>query len=393
MKRMTAMTVVLLLAGRMTPAADTPALERLRADADKALAAAPHSVMEKTRVPPSGDKHDYLSLAPYSWPDPAKPDGLPWITRDGEVNPLSREGSDIGALRTMAADMETLALAYHLTGHGPYAAKAAAIVKAWFLDPATRMNPNLEYAQGIPGRTPGRGTGIIDTVALIKVVQAVGWLDGSRDWTPELRAGLTQWFRAYLDWMLKSRNGVDESRAANNHGSWYLAQTAVYAVFVGDAAQARRSVELGRARIAAQIEPDGRQPLELRRTKSYSYSLFNIEALLTLAECGASIGVDLFSYRTADGRSLRGALDAVAPYMRADAKWPGPQIKEIQRPDEALASLLRRAANAYREPGYEALIPGSGLAASRFQVRWPPAVAPEAAASHPTETAGTTTDR
>ena len=382
MKGMWVIMGAILLSGPTAWAADTSALDRLRADAEKMLLAKPRSVMEKTRMPPSQDKHDYLSLAPYWWPDPSKPDGLPWINRDGVRNPESFEGLDRSALEGMASQVETLALAYRLTGHEPYAAKAAEALKVWFLDPATKMNPHLEYAQGIIGRNTGRGIGLIDTVRLVNVVHAIGWLEGSPAWTPDLQKGMKEWFRAYLDWMLKSKHGGEESRAENNHGSWYLAQTAAYALFVGDKEQVRKSVKLGRERIASQIEPDGRMPLELKRTKSYSYTLFNLNALLTLGEFGPAVGVDLLAYRTDDGRSLRAALDYVAPYFQADKKWPGQQIQKIEHPDELLASLLRRAANAYREPKYEEMIQDVALAGSRFQLIWPPLTQPAQTATH-----------
>lgn len=361
--------MVMLAAGQnVAPkTADNPALQRLRRDADKALKATPGSVMDKTKVPPSGDKHDYLSLAPYSWPDPSKPDGLPWINRDGEVNPESKVGTDHDALDRMCSQVETLALAYRITKHQPYAEKAATVLKVWFLDPATKMNPHLQYAQGVMGRDTGRGTGIIDTVGLIRVAEVIPFLDDA----PDVQRGMQEWFRAYLHWLLTSKNGLKEAKATNNHGTWYLAQTAAYALLVGDKAQARKSAELGRERIATQIEPDGRQPLELKRTKSYSYTLFNLNALFTLAELGKRVDVDLFSYRTADGRSLRAALDYVAPYFSADKKWPGKQIQEIKHPDDGLASLLRRAAIAYHEPAYEAMLQQTNLAASRFQLLWP----------------------
>jgi len=348
--------------------ADNPALVRLRHDADKDLHAKPGSVMDKAKTPPSGDKHDYLSLAPYSWPDPSKADGLPWINRDGEVNPDSKVGTDSVALGHMCSQVETLALAYHCTGHEPYAAKAAELLQVWFLAPATKMNPHLDYAQGVTGRDTGRGTGIIDTVGLIKVPEAIGLLDGSAAWTPELQHGMQAWFRDYLHWMRTSKNGLKEAKAANNHGSWYLAQTAAYALFVGDLDQVKASVALGRERIASQIEADGRQPLELKRTKSYSYTLYNLEALFALADFGRRVDIDLYGYRTADGRSLRAALDYIAPYFRADKTWPDKQIAEVKHPDEKLAGLLRRAALAYHDPKYEDYLAGADLAAARYQL-------------------------
>ncbi len=233
------------------------------------------------------------------------------------------------------------------------------------------MNPNLQYAQGGTGRHSGSGTGIIDSVALIGITESAELLASSKTWTPELQRGLREWFRDYLHWLQTSQNGLAEAKAANNHGSWYLAQTAAYALFVGDKEAARKAVELGRERIAKQIEPDGRQPLELKRTKSYSYTLYNLRALFTLAEIAQRVDVDLFGYRTPDGRSLRGALDYVAPYLSAEKPWPDKQIEAIKHPDRALASLLRRAAIAYHEPKFEALLQNSELADSRFQLLWP----------------------
>lgn len=372
MKQMALITLLLMVSVWGAYATDGSALEKLRADADKALKVVPQSVMDKPLMSPSGDKHDFLSLGPYWWPDPSKPDGLPYIRRDGQTNPQSREGTDDDAMSDMCDNVHTLALAYHLTGNEPYAAKAATLMKVWFLDPATKMNPNLEYGQGIPGITPGRGIGIIDSRPLIKVTQAIGWLQGSPECTPEFQQGMKAWFRAYLDWLLTSKNGLDEARTKNNHVSWYLAQTAAYALFVGDREQVRKSVERGLELVASQIEPDGRQPLELERTKAYGYSVGNLNGLFTLAEFGSSVGVDLFGYRTSDGRSLRGALDYMAPYFNSGKKWPWQQIKEIKQPDELLASLLRRAAIAYNAPEYEEMIHDAKLAQSLFQLVWPP---------------------
>ncbi len=333
-----------------------PALDRLRRDADKSLRVKSGSVMDKTKTPPSGDKHDYMSLAPYSWPNPSKPDGLPYINRDGEVNPETKTISDHTEMSKTISAVDTLALAYYFTGHEPYAEKAAALIKGWFLDPATKMNPNLNYAQAVLGRSDGRGTGIIDVVGLIHLVDSIGLLDGSKAWTPELQHGMEGWFRAFNQWMLTSKNGLDEAKSANNHGSWYLAQTAAYALFTGDQATARKQVEAGKKNIAAQIELDGRQPLELKRTKSYMYSLYNLDALFILAELGRRVNVDLFQYRSQDGRSLQAALDFVAQYFPDPKGWPAKQIEPIKQPDTKLAGLLRRASIAFTNPKYEQLI-------------------------------------
>jgi len=351
-----------------------PALDNLRKEADKALKAKPVSVMDKEKTPPSGDKHDYLTQAPYYWPDPNKPDGLPYISRDGEVNPESKKGNDDVPFGRFCSAVDTLALAYYFTGHEPYAEKAVALMKVWFLDPATKMNPNLNYAQGVPGKSTGRGTGLIESRNLIGIVDALGLLEGSSSSTQEFRDGMQAWFRAFLEWMLTSKNGQSEAKAANNHGTWYHAQVASFALFVGDEAKAKEAVEGGKALISHQIEPDGRQPLELKRTKSFHYTLFNLSACFTLAEIGQRVGVDLYHYRTDDGRSIRQALDFVAPYFDLAKPWPYKEIKPDKEPDRELAELLRRAAIVYADKKYEELLGNvgkEGITASRFQLIWP----------------------
>jgi hypothetical protein len=270
--------------------------------------------------------------------------------------------------------VETLALAYYLTGHEPYAERAASLMKAWFLAPSTKMNPNLEYAQGIPGRCTGRGTGIIEARALLKVVDAAGLVEASPAWSPEMRDGMQAWFHAFTQWMLTSKNGRSEAKAENNHGTWYHAQAAAFALFAHDDATAREIVEAGKGLIAHQIEPDGRQPLELERTKSLHYTVFNLSGLFTLAQIGRSAGFDLYHYKTADGRCIRAALDFVAPYFDLKKAWPCKEIKPPTEPDPELAELLRRAAIVYGDTNYEELldrVDKEAVASSRVSLLWP----------------------
>jgi len=340
------------------------ALVELRPQANKELKAGPFTIVtnNKPRPAPSGDKHDYVSMAPYFWPDPAKKDGLPYIRKDGQVNP-EREKFDAPLQGKMSKAVNTLALAYYLTGEAQYAEHAAKLMRVWFLDAATRMNPNLNYGQFIPGITDGRGIGIIDTVSLLKVVEGVGLLESAPAWTKADQAGMEAWFRDYLQWLRTSKNGKEEAAAANNHGSWYDVQVATYALFVGEKDSVKKVLEDSKAkRIARQIEPDGSQPLELKRTKGYDYSRVNLEALFGLATLGNQVGVDLWHFETADGRGIRKALDWLIPYATGEKKWEYQQIKQLQ--GGALAPLLRRAAVAYGEPRYEKVIeklPGRGL--------------------------------
>jgi hypothetical protein len=343
-------------------------LEKLRREADKALKAEAFSVTQKERVPPSGDKHDYLSLAPYWWPDPKSRDGLPYIRRDGETNPDSKRGTDANIAGKMAETVETLALAYYFTGDERYAGRAALMVRTWFLNAETKMNPNMRSSQAIPGRNEGRGAGLIESRHFIRVVDAVGLMGSSRAWTQTDQEALIAWFREFIKWMQNSPNGRDEADARNNHGSWYAAQLAAFALFIGDDKLVRKTVEAAQKRIARQIEPDGKQPEELQRTRGLWYSGFNLEALFLLAEIGKQVGVDLYGYQTKDGRSLRRGIDYIATYADPARQWPHLQINEVESARRELAYLLRRAALAYREPKYEQLLKSYLSAESERQI-------------------------
>ncbi|HEX6560116.1 MAG TPA: alginate lyase family protein, partial [Longimicrobiales bacterium] len=322
-------------------AALRPAFDALIRAANQALTARPIVVTDKKRLlPPSNDAHDYFSLSPYWWPDPSKPDGLPYIRRDGQTNPESKRDLDQPRVAAMGDRVQALALAYYLTGDERYARAAAKQVRAWFLDPATRMNPHLRFSQLVRGNPNERGSGIIDTRWFIEVVDGVGMIRGSRAWTARDQQQLQAWFRRYLDWLLASPNGAHERVAKNNHGSWYAAQTASYALFVGDTAKAREIVEAARSRIAAQIQPDGNQPEEMVRTRSLHYSAFNVEALGRVAEIGRKLGIDLWNHRAPSGGSLRIAATHVAQYVGREDQWPGNQITRIEAP--VMLQVLRR---------------------------------------------------
>ena len=332
-----------------------PALERLRREADAALTVGPFTVVSKQRVPPSGDKHDYLTLAPYWWPDPTKPDGLPYIRRDGELNPESKRDTDNPKLNAMADAVETLALAFYFTGEERYAERATLLLRVWFIEKATKMNPNYEYAQAVMGHNNGRGAGLIDARNFIEVVDSIGLLAGSRAWTATDQQAMQNWFRAFTQWLQTSANGKEEAAARNNHGTWFAATFATFALFIGDEALARKTVEAVKARIAWQIEADGRQPLELDRTRGMSYSLFNLNALLTVATIGDKLNVNLWEYQTKDGRGIRKAFEYLAPFAFGEKQFPYKQI--IKWSPEDYFSLLRRSAGKFENKALLAKVP------------------------------------
>ena len=332
-----------------------PALARLESDAQKALTVGTFSVVSKEATPPSGDKHDYVSQAPYFWPNPETKNGLPYIRRDGERNPEISKYPDHQNMDKMIGAVETLALAYYFKGNEAYAAKASQLLRAWFLDATTRMNPNLQFAQAIPGVNTGRGIGLIETRGLTRLVDAIGLLASSKAWTDADQHGLQEWFTKFLQWMMESKNGRDESASKNNHGSFYDLQMATFALFTGRKDLAVNILQTAKQkRIALQIEPDGSQPLEMERTKSWGYSVFNLEALIELATLGERVGVDLWNYQTPDGRSIRKALTYLAAFAFNERKWEHQQLGGWE--PQSLYPLLRKAALRYQDAPYQMLM-------------------------------------
>src|SRR6266542_9556 len=319
----------------------TPAYRALLAAAERAMVMTPLSVMQKHMMPPSGNKHDYMSYAPYYWPDPTKPGGLPYINRDGEMSPASRLDHDGLRIQATTDAVEALSLAHYFSGDAKYSRRAGELLRIFFLDPATRMNPNLEYAQAIPGITAGRGTGLVDTRILPQLVDAVSLLRGAPGWSEADNAAFTEWCRQFLTWMRQSKNGNDEHKAANNHGTWYDAQVVALALFTGDTALARKVlIDDTRRRIGAHIQPDGSQPRELARTRPIHYTVFNLDPYTQLAEMAPRVGVDLWNYEAPSGGSLRRALAFVAPYTDTAVKWSKPDIVPVTF-DDFMLPLVR----------------------------------------------------
>ena len=317
---------------------DAESMKELREAAEAGLRVTRLSVVDKTTLPPSKDAHDFSSVAPYFWPDPAKVDGRPYIRKDGQVNPEYYK-TDRPKLNSLCDTVTALTLCSLADGKpGPYAAHAGKLLRGWFLDAETRMNPNLNFAQAIAGRTTGRGDGIIDTTCCCYLLDAIGRLEMSSEWTGSHLAGLQEWFSQYLDWLLTSPQGKAECAAENNHGTWFDAQVAAYAIFCGRKEIARRHIETHvLARIKKQIRPDGSQPHELARTLSLSYSSFNLLAFTCLAQLAPHVDLDLWRWRDHSGCGVLTAIRFLIPYYLGEKKWTWPQIEEFRKP---VATLL-----------------------------------------------------
>ena len=298
---------------------DLAAHERSRVlkSADRYLNEQPVTVTASSSPRSAGGKHDFFSEGDYWWPDPKNPDG-PYIQRDGESNPNNFLEHRRAMVR-LSLIVPSLAAAYKITRDRKYAAHAARHLRAWFVDEATRMNPNLQYAQAIKGRFTGRGTGIIDTLHLVEVARAAWQLDLP---AAELD-GIKNWFAGYITWMTTHPYGITERDAKNNHGTCWVTQVAAFAQLTGNGemtAYCRNRFKT--VLIPNQEAPDGSFPEELRRTKPYGYSLFNLDAMAIAAQTLTTKDDDLWKWQTPDGRGMARAVAYMYPFISDKKKWP-----------------------------------------------------------------------
>ncbi|HEU5080387.1 MAG TPA: alginate lyase family protein [Opitutaceae bacterium] len=316
--RMLTLFAAITLAGFDLSAYERPRIERLAA---AALMVEPKTIVAARNPRSAGGPHDFSSEGDYWWPDPANPAG-PYVQRDGMTNP-DNFVEHRRLLLAFAENFDALAAAYKVTHDERYAAAGVRQLHAWFVDPATRMYPNLNYAQAIKGRNTGRSIGVIDTVHLAEVALGVEALRGSAALTKPEETEVVAWFRSYLKWLRTHPYGVEESRAANNHGTCWTLQAACFAHLVGDKevlAECRQ--RLISVHLPKQMAADGSFPLELKRTKPYGYSIFNLDVMTALAVVLSTKDEDLMRYTLPDGRSLVKGVEYLAPFIADKRTWP-----------------------------------------------------------------------
>ncbi len=306
------------------------AYESLLSEADKSLKYGPVSVMEKENVPPSGSKHDYMSLAPYHWPDPSKKDGLPYMRKDGEINPEVKLYKDKDYLPDLCSHIYTLAMANYYSGDKKYYNHAAQLIRVWFLDTATKMNPNMNFGQAIKGENVGRGAGLIDARNFIKVIEAIELMNRDGAYPKEDLKNMQTWFTEFLQWMQTSKNGMDELKANNNHGVWYDALRLSISLFANQKEDAVKIVQNAQMRLEKQMDDKNRFPLEMARTTSLHYSVFVIDAFLKVAKMAESTGINFWDNQTTSKHNLKAAVDEMIPYLVQEKAWDGPQIKPFE---------------------------------------------------------------
>lgn len=347
----------------------TDAYRQLIDEANMELTKTANPVTNKTQIPPSGDKHDYMSIAPYRWPNPETTDGFPWIVRDGEVNPMSRgDDTDKVRLSEMFGALSKLSMAYFFSDDIKYADKAKSIIKTWFIDDATKVNPNVNFGQGIPGEVVGRRAGIIEWRSISTVITTILLLDANDLLSDDEMQILNSWIAGYYNWLKTSQLGIDNDNGLQNHSTCYDYQMVGLARYLGLDAEAIGRLEAAKVkRIATQIKPDGSQPREIGRTKSVHYCSMNLRVMTYVAELGMPLGVDLWNYSSAYGSSMRKAFEFLKPFAEGKEKWSYKQItkggaekaiEDEMKPLFSIAStiyeeeLIDRVAQAYKHLSY-----------------------------------------
>ncbi len=329
------------------------AFDALLVEADEALVEGPFSVTHKEKLPPSGDKNDYASYSRYWWPDPEKSDGLPYVRHDGKTNPNSQnpKTSDRQRIGSFAENVETLGLAYYFTGEEKYAVKAAELLKVWFLDEETRMNPNVNHAQCRLGHNEGSKSGILDGRLLVGALEGSLLIASSEAWSESENDRLQAWSKQYFEWLTTNEMALEESESKNNHGTYYDAQALYFAIYSGNLEAATDIAEnFSERRLLSQINPDGTMPEELARTRPLFYSIYNLQAMFLVAALAEKVGVDVWEVDEEDAR-LRAGLDYIAPYADVENNWPHPTIKEADRME--MFGVLNLGDRKYPDGNYD----------------------------------------
>lgn len=308
-------------------------------NANKLLDAIPLSVMDKVQIPPSGDKHDFMSMAAYWWANPEIPNDS-YIRKDGERNPEAELVTDNKKLEKTIKSFFSLSLAYVYTGEEKYAEKALQLADVWFINPETKMNPNLNFAQSIKNKNDGRGSGIIDSRVLIYFTDGLRLLEKSTSLNSMRKSALNQWLTDYFIWLCESKHGQKEAQAENNHGTWYLAQCAAIGSYIGRHAETKQMLMQITARIEAQVDTGGKQPFELIRTTSFHYSHFNLLALGIIINEALNYDLSYTDFSTAGGHGYKRAVEFLYPYCAKEKEWTYPQISTPRYSSPIRAYLL-----------------------------------------------------
>jgi len=333
------------------------AVEDILAKADELIKLGMFTVTSKKNLPPSNDKHDYMTLGVYWWPNPNTKDGLPYIQRDGEVNPESKDDTyDKKTVFNFFQSVNNCSFAYFYTEDLKYGLHAKKLLETWFLNKETKMNPNFNFAQGVPGLAAGRAQGIIEARFLADIYEDILILRNNNILNETDFQSLKKWFKDYYNWLLTDPKAIEERNAPNNHGTWCNAQISYFSIVFDDKKVINQLYpDYLKDGIKRQIRDDGTQPHELARTRPLSYTLFNLTAMFKIIRQGEIIGLNYFGTDTKEGVLFKKALDWVCPYLTGEKKYE----KEEQTPldfNDNYIKLFRLAYKKYKDEKFENII-------------------------------------
>jgi hypothetical protein len=330
----------------------TQSMNALIREAEKALSQGPFTVTTKKYLPPSGDPHDFLAFGAYFWPNSNSKDGFPWVRRDGYPNPDNVV--DWKRINAMATNVYNLTLAYYFTGKNKYAQHAAFLLRTWFIDKSTRMNPNAKYGKVVPGRRKGgypvAGLG----TAFRYIYDAAGILESSSAWSDKDRNALLQWTREFMQWVETSSCGKKEKKAKNNHGTFYDLNMALQAMYIGDYDKARDIIQCYMIdRIPQQFKPNGSQPFEMAHSNNYFYHIYNLEAAFDIAALADHFDdINIWDFETQRSAALRRSSEFLLPYLTGQWQWDYFRKDYFDIDIETRWRILRKAAVGFDDPLY-----------------------------------------
>lgn len=298
----------------------------LKALADEAIEDAPYTITKYSAPKVDGALiNDYYSDSPYWWPVEGD-SSAPYYRRDGDRNP-DRFMDHKYEVAKFYKGVMSLAFYSYFADNKEYGEKANELLKVWFVDNATKMNPNLQYSQLIRNRTRLRGVGIIDGRRFATLTEAIILLSNSGHLNQEVFEGVKSWYSEMLIWLTTSYQGLDEKKRGNNHGTWWTFQVAA----IGNLLQDLNQIELlddhsKHYLLDNQIDENARQPMEEERTRSLSYSVFNLTAHTYLNSVLIKNKIDNWNYVNKNNVTLKDVVEYLIPFVQEPSSWGIKQI-------------------------------------------------------------------
>ncbi|WP_457807658.1 alginate lyase family protein [Kushneria sp. EE4] len=281
-------------------------MQALLEKADSLLEMPCYSVTQKGSAPAGASINDYVSLAKYWWPNPDSDDELPYIRKDGHVNPdCYSESYDASRFVRMTERVQVLALAGFISQNKKMAEKAVEQLTVWFLDQDKAQTPHFEWSQRIPGREKARGASVIEARHLIYIIESVRILEFTSSIDEHKKQAFQTWCRKALDWFRHSEIGQQAKIAKNNIGFWYDLTCIGLADFVEEKHWAKTFIEEDvKPRFEAQVADDGGLIEELKRERPQDYVAFTLVAMSQLSRFGDNYGLPLWDQLKADGKGF-----------------------------------------------------------------------------------------